>query len=189
MKRGRTFFTKLVSFMAAIVMVIAMNTTIFAQSDLLNVTVEFIDAKDYSIYEVYELTIDPNQFSRQYMIPPNATSLIIKDKPTVMDATLQALTDSGLLGNTEVGWDQREIKDNGEIIGYETIGGFIDTILGLETQTSADSSTTVWRGYSWKYQIKYVESKLYATNNELIDGMVISWFYNYYEEPIPGHMK
>lgn len=182
--KKRSFLSNVMLVLTIVMMVVGVRTTTFAKTNPIKATVEFVNSKDDAAYKYYEIQINPDDFNRQYAIPDNATGLVIKDKPTIMDATLKALGDNLVLGNTKVGWDEREIKKNNVVVGHETVGGFLGTILGLSTETAADSSSTVWRGYAWKYQVNYEDVNVYATNKELKDGMVISWFYNYCEEPI-----
>ncbi|MBR3706181.1 MAG: hypothetical protein IKM19_04360, partial [Firmicutes bacterium] len=91
-----------------------------------------------------------------------------------MDATYKALQELGMDGGMITGWDTEEPEG----------GMYITKMLGLETETAADTSLTVWRGYAWEYEIEYAESDLYATNVAATDGMTISWWYRYCEEPI-----
>lgn len=175
---------RVLAVMLALVMVFSMSTFAFANTDsTITVTVEFYNLSDYGtqVAEAHTVSIDTEDFERVYDIPSNVSSDVITDAntPTVMDAVVEALN----LSSSAVGWDMPTNSTN-------YIGGYLSSILGLSTQTAADSSSTVWRGYAWQYYLDYYTNyeenpvELYATNVELEDGMVITWTYNYREEPI-----
>ncbi len=167
-------------------MMFAMTANTYANTDnAMTVTVECYNMTDYGapVAEYFEVTIDPDNFTRVYEIPANVSSDVITDAktPTVMDAVAQALK----LQNSDIPWDLPEGETN-------YIGGYLPTICGLSTQTAADSSSTVWRGYAWMYSLDFYTAEtpsftdLYATNVPLEDGMNIVWTYDYREQPIPG---
>ena len=167
---------KVIALMMAMVMVMASmfavtGTTFAGTDENITVTVEF--ASD-SIYECKTVTLDANS-GHLYTIPENpGTAVITANTPTIMDATFDAL---GQIGSTEdfiTGWDTVDPRG----------GMYITAMLGAQTETAADSSATVWRGYAWKYLVNGVESDLYATNVALQNGDVITWMYDFCEEPI-----
>lgn len=168
-------FKRILSIVMILTMVFAMSATSFAGTNqVIDVTVEFID-ENGSVYEVTTVSFDTNNFNGHlYTIPNNPGSAVITaNTPTVMDASYKALQELGMNGGMITGWDT------------EGAGGmYITKMLGLETETAADTSPTVWRGYAWEYEIEYAESDLYATNVAATDGMTISWWYRYCEEPI-----
>ena len=167
----------------ALVMVFSMSAVAFAgTNETISVTVEFIDAKYGTVYEVVEnVEFNTATFNRSAGIPTYdpigkpGTAIIASNTPTVLDATCKAL---GMLNQTQndivIGWDDAVLDPRG--------GAYITEMLGLQTETAADTSETVWRGNVWKYQIGYTEADLYASNVALENGMVISWWYNYCEQ-------
>lgn len=156
-------------------MMFAMTANTYAtENNTKTVTVEFIDEAG-TVYEVQEVTFDDSFVRTAYSTDGNPGTAVIRDnRPTVMDATYAALKALG--------------KDNDMITGWDTVdprgGMYVTKMLGLQTETAADTSETVWRGYAWEYEIGYVKSELYATNVEVQDGDVISWWYRYCEEPM-----
>lgn len=167
---------KILSIVMILTMVFAMSATAFASANqIIDVTVEFID-ENGSVYEVETVSFDTNSFNGHlYTIPNNpGTAVITTNTPTVMDATYKALQELGMSSGMITGWDTENSEG----------GMYITKMLGLETETAADTSTTVWRGYAWEYEIEYAEADLYATNVAATDGMTISWWYRYCEEPI-----
>lgn len=170
---------KIFAIVLALTMVFAMSASAFASTDAENetitVTVEFID-ENGTVYECTEVSFDTSTFNEHlYSIPANpGTAVITGNTPTVMDATYKALQDLGKSSDMITGWDTEDSRG----------GMYITKMLGLQTETAADSSSTVWRGYAWEYEIDYAKPDLYATNVALKNGDVISWWYRYCEEPM-----
>lgn len=172
-KSSRKAIAVLMTLVMSFTMVFATAATSFAATDdTINVTVEFAYDDEYL---TEDMNYDTSTFERtEYTIPANpGTAVITGNTPTVMDATLGALTKLNKRDGVIAGWDTGAIG-----------GMYITKMLGKQTETAADSSATVWRGYAWKYLVNGEEAGLYATNIALKNGDVITWIYDYCEEAI-----
>lgn len=169
----KTNLKKGLSLVLALVMVFAMTTAAFANAnDTINYTVEFAYGENYEYYEdSFTEAFTRTAYSTEGKV---GTAIITDNTPTILDATYAALDGVASSDDVIIGWDT-----------YDPRGGaYITRMLGQQTETAADSSATVWRGWSWKYYINGEEADLYATNIAVQDGDVITWIYEYCEEPI-----
>lgn len=157
----------------ALIMVFAMTATAFASTDsTINYTVEFTYGDNYQSYEgSFDSSFTRTAYSTAGKV---GTAIIRTNTPTILDATYAGLDDVSPASEVIIGWDTVDTRG----------GAYITKMLGQQTETAADSSTTVWRGWAWKYYINGEEADLYATNIAVNDGDVITWIYDYWEEPI-----
>lgn len=158
----------------ALVMVFAMTATAFATTNAtINYTVEFAYGENY---EYHEGSFDTAAFTRTAYSTDGkiGTAIIRGNTPTILDATYAALNSVAPADEVIIGWDTVDPRG----------GAYITKMLGQQTETAADSSSTEWRGWAWKYYINGEEADLYATNIAVQDGDVITWTYDYWKEPI-----
>lgn len=157
----------------ALIMVFAMTATAFAETNsTINYVVEFTYGDNYQYYEGdFGSSFTRTAYSTDGKV---GTAIIRTNTPTILDATYAALNDIAPSDEVIIGWDTVDSRG----------GAYITKMLGQQTETAADSSSTEWRGWAWKYYINGVEADLYATNIAVNDNDVITWSYEYCTEPI-----
>ena len=166
-------FKKGLAIVLALVMVFAMTATAFAGTNsTINYTVEFAYGDNY---EIYEGNFDDSFTRTAYSTDGKVGTAIIRtNTPTILDATYAGLDDVAPASEVIIGWDTVDPRG----------GAYVTKMLGQQTETAADSSSTEWRGWAWKYYINGEEADLYASNIAVNDGDVITWSYEYCTEPI-----
>lgn len=165
---------KVLSIVMILTMVFAMTATAFANTNAtINYTVEFAYGDNY---EYFEGDFDTATFTRTAYSTAGktGTAIITGNTPTILDATYAALGEVAPSEEMIIGWDTVDPRG----------GAYVTKMLGQQTETAADSSSTEWRGWAWKYYINGVEADLYATNIAVQDGDVITWIYDYCVEAI-----
>ena len=189
-------FGKLTSLLLALVLVFSLSVTAFAAippSGSINATVVFYDGDEYLMDWAVEMT--EKNATTSYEIPTPGPgqyldSRIISNanRPSAMDATLVALDE---IGTPEtIGWDYYPVSST----LTEIRGGYLDTIFGYTTETTAYLEPTenyngYWEGNAWLYKVldadgnvvvePGINDDVYATNIELEEGMTIVWTYTY----------
>lgn len=194
---------KFVSMLLVVAMIFAMSISAFAAipaSGSINATVVFEMDDDPDFVLEVPVTMTSANSTIYYDIPTLALSeyynsdiVMNDDRPSVMDATLAAVSQMMGENTTLSGWDR---KYHGDTLRTEILGGYLDSIFGYETETTdylvpTENYSGYWKGNAWLYKVVDANGNVvvdpgptfvdgvYATNLVLQEGMTITWTYTH----------
>lgn len=192
---------KFVSMLLVVVMIFAMSINAFAAipaSGSINATVVFELDDDPDFVLELPVTMTSANSAIYYSLPTLALSeyfnsnIVMGDnRPSAMDATLDAISQMMGENTTLSGWDRKYHEDT---LQTEILGGYLDSIFGYETETTdylvpTENYSGYWKGNAWLYKIEDsngnvvvapgTSNDVYATNVVLQEGMVITWTYTH----------